>query len=325
VALEAGQLTIEIEGSVVQTLHLSMDLLTIGREPSNALPLPHPMISRRHAELRMLPEGPVLTDLGSSNGTRLHGERILPHQPALLAHGAVFEIGPYTFTYYAPLPQPVAEPPPAPVPAQEAFVAAEPPPVPVPVAPVRAVPLESTIDFTKLPPPPPLPPRPTWPLPPAPHRPSIYLQDLPSIFQDGDFLGRFLLIMESIWEPLEQRQDHIDAYFDPATSPASFLPWLASWIDPTLNTRWPEKRLRALLAEAMNLYRWRGTRYGVARMIELCTGLTPQITEDPAAPFVFRVRLTVSSETGVDPRLVEAIIRTQKPAHTGYVLEMSAA
>ena len=92
--------------------------------------------------------------------------------------------------------------------------------------------------------------------------------------------------MESIWEPLEQRQDHIDAYFDPATSPASFLPWLASWIDPTLNTRWPEKRLRALLAEAMNLYRWRGTRYGVARMIELCTGLTPQITEDPAAPFV---------------------------------------
>jgi phage tail-like protein len=221
----------------------------------------------------MSPAGPILTDLGSDHGTVVRGAPIPAHQPHLLVHGTVFQIGPYVFTYYAP-------------------AAAGP--------------------------------RPALPLPAPIARTSAYLRHLPIIFQDNDFLGRYLLLFESIWEPLERRQDHVESYFDPATCPASFLPWLAGWLDPSLDTQWPEARLRALLGEAVELYRWRGTRYGLARTIELCTGLTPIILDDPATPFVFHVRLVVPEGTDVDRRRLEGLIQAQKPAHAGYVLDVVA-
>jgi phage tail-like protein len=200
------------------------------------------------------------------------------------------------------------------------------------VLPEAAVPLPPPTPPEAPPPPPaapPTPPRPTWPLPLAEGPASRYLHYLPGIYQESEFLGRFLLIMESIWEPLERRQDFVDMYFDPRTSPREFVFWLAGWLGLALDTHWPEERCRRLLTEAMDLYRWRGTRYGLARMIEVCTGLEPEVVDlsdgapDAAArPFVFRVRLAIPSGSDVDGRLVETLIRAHKPAHAGYVLEI---
>ncbi|HLI05075.1 MAG TPA: phage tail protein I [Ktedonobacteraceae bacterium] len=155
---------------------------------------------------------------------------------------------------------------------------------------------------------------------------SIYLGFLPDIFQEDDFLRRFLHIFEDIWEPLEQRQDHIGMYFDPRTCPASFLPWLASWLDLPFNPRWPEARHRRLLSAAMELYSWRGTAYGLTRMIEVCTGLTPLIRELPSQPFVFQIRIIMppgASAEAVDKAFIEELIQAHKPAHAGYVLEVN--
>ena len=80
---------------------------------------------------------------------------------------------------------------------------------------------------------------------------SRYLPYLPIIFQDNDFLSRFLQIFEAIWEPLEQRQDHIGMYLS-RTCPASWLPWFASWFGLTLDPHLPEGGARALLAEAID-------------------------------------------------------------------------
>jgi phage tail-like protein len=159
------------------------------------------------------------------------------------------------------------------------------------------------------------------PLPPRGST-SAYVNDLPAIYQEGDFLGRFLLIFESIWEPLEQRQDHLALYFDPRTCPAGFLPWLGSWLEFSVNPHWPEARLRRLLGEAMDLYRWRGTRYGLTRLIEICTGLTPVITEPPESPFVFHVALRLPPETTISRELIEQLVQAHKPAHAGYVLDI---
>jgi phage tail P2-like protein len=125
---------------------------------------------------------------------------------------------------------------------------------------------------------------------------------------------------------LEQRQDHIEMYFDVQTCPPAFLPWLASWLGLSLNERWPEARRRRLLAQAMELYRWRGTHYGLVRMIEVCTGITPVITEHPSQPFVFRIRITLppgTSGEAVDKDFIEELIQAHKPAHAGYVLEVN--
>ena len=69
----------------------------IGRDPSANLQLDHPTISRLHAEVRHSPAGPMLRDLGSSNGTFLNGELISGAR--LLSSRDVVQIGPYKLVY----------------------------------------------------------------------------------------------------------------------------------------------------------------------------------------------------------------------------------
>ena len=314
-----AQLMIRRDGSGEQSIQifpLNTHILHIGRTPDSGLPLPDGQVSRHHAELRMEAQGLMLTDLGSSNGTFIGNQRLLPNQPHLLTDGAIFRIGPFLLTYQAakaathsveeeqvqPTRQVAMHPG-----DDQAMPAAD----PVTLEVHHAAKFQAQ-----------------QPVKPAPRRlmdepDSIYRHYLPDIFQESDFLKRFLRIFEDIWEPLEQRQDHIAMYFDPQTCPVSFLPWLASWLDFPLKTFWPEARQRDLLAQAMELYRWRGTSYGLIRMIEVCTGLTPVITENPELPFVFHMRITLPPNQTLDKDLIEELILAHKAAHAGYILEVN--
>jgi phage tail-like protein len=288
------QLIVELDGHTVQTLNLIATKVTVGRTPDNHLTLPAAPVSRRHAEILVTEEGPVLTDLGSANGTFIGGIRLMPHQPRLLTDGEAFEIGPYVVLYRART-------------ELQQLEAA------VTLADVKSD--QTWLPAIK-------PPRKTWPAQQTTSETaSAYLDHLPGVFQDSDFLGRFLLIFETIWEPMEQRQDQIAMYFDPATCPASLLDWLASWFDLKINPHWPEGRIRALLADAVELYRWRGTKYGLARMIEICTGQGIEITETEV-PFVFHIKVTLGKDVSFKRDLIEELIRTHKPAHAGYELEV---
>ena len=308
-------LVVELDGNVIRTLPLSFDLITIGRAPDNDLSLQHPHVGRHHVEVRRTPQGLILTDLGSVNGTFVEGSRILAHQPTLVEPGQALRIGPFVLAVRrAPgdvdgLLEPIAAPPAA-APAARARerrkLAA-----PAPIDVERALAQRAAARRPAL--------APTAPTATA----STYLDYLPAMFADNDFLGRFLLIFESVWEPIENRQDHMEMYLDPATCPASFLTWLAGWFDMDLGAHWPENRVRDLLGQAMDLYQWRGTRYGMTRLIELWTGVTPDIEESPTEPFVFHVRMRPESGSQVDRQLVEELLRTHKPAHAGFVLEIA--
>src|SRR5687767_6165628 len=50
--------------------------LTLGRRPGNSVQILDASVSGRHAEVVVDGEGLVLRDLGSTNGTRVAGERI---------------------------------------------------------------------------------------------------------------------------------------------------------------------------------------------------------------------------------------------------------
>ena len=70
-------------------------------------------------------------------------------------------------------------------------------------------------------------------------------------------------MFQAIWEPLEHRQDHMDMFFDPKTYPAPFLQSLGVNV---IGQAVEEGRLRSLVGEAVDLYRCRGTRYGLTRL-----------------------------------------------------------
>jgi phage tail-like protein len=172
--------------------------------------------------------------------------------------------------------------------------------------------------------------------------PSTYLNYLPGIFTRDDFLGRFLRIFESVLGPIETQVGNLEHYLDPDLAPALFLPWLASWLDVTLDDRWPRERQVAPIRAAPNLHRWRGTRRGLIEHLRLYLGVEPEIEETagglrlgPSTQLGFRtvlgesgprhhftVTVRVPDPRAIDYTVVAALIDAQKPAHCTYSLSI---
>ncbi len=212
---------------------------------------------------------------------------------------------------------------------------------------------------------------------------SSLLNQIPAIFQEGsepsqpNFLGRFLLAFERILlglgetspevpepgleeilggivDPIsgEKRLAGIERYFEPGApleeyerTPSEFLQWLSSWVALTLREDWDELRQRELIANAVQLYRLRGTKRGVEEFLRIYTRLGVEINElntpfqigvhstvgqdtilGGGAPFFFKVRVLLPIP---DPNLIAqqkeiatAIVDLQKPAHTYYDLDI---
>jgi phage tail-like protein len=155
-------------------------------------------------------------------------------------------------------------------------------------------------------------------------------------------MGQFLLIFESIMKPIENTVDNLPWYLDPLLIPASLLPWLSSWVALSLDPNWPLERRRQLLRSAAELYRWRGTKRGLAEYLRIYTGSVPEISEyipgmkldqetilgtntrlgSSGAGHHFTVTLELEGNSEINPDTVRAIIEAQKPAHTAYTLEI---
>ena len=171
---------------------------------------------------------------------------------------------------------------------------------------------------------------------------SSYLENLPALYRDDEFMGRFLLIFESVMKPLENAIGHLDLYFDPRMIPEPLLPWLASWLDLALDPTWPINKRRELVKSCAELYRWRGTKRGLSEYLQIYTGTVPEISEyvpgmrlDPETKLGidtklgssgtghhFTVSLDLNEGDDIDTDTVRAIIESQKPAHTVYTLDI---
>ncbi len=71
--------------------------LSIGRNPASEIPLQAPNVSWQHARLDQTPQGALLVDLGSTNGTFVNGQRI--SAPYLLHKDDVIQIGPFRLLF----------------------------------------------------------------------------------------------------------------------------------------------------------------------------------------------------------------------------------
>lgn len=160
---------VEINGpQIEETLVLPEGATTIGRHATNNLVFVHPLVSRKHAELVVDTDTCRIMDLGSTHGTLVNREAIVPETAVILNAGDVIEIGAFRMIYQrtevagaASEPAPVVEESPADA-GEVAVIEAEretavSTPKPAPHTPVQA-------EKQKPPAPPPATPSPTNPL-----------------------------------------------------------------------------------------------------------------------------------------------------------------
>ncbi|MHB8648041.1 MAG: FHA domain-containing protein, partial [Thermomicrobiales bacterium] len=87
----------EDEGGIAASLMVfGKEMATIGRASENDLVLDHPQVSRRHAQVRWDGAQYVISDLNSTNGVYVNGERM---REAVLPEGARVQIGPFRFLF----------------------------------------------------------------------------------------------------------------------------------------------------------------------------------------------------------------------------------
>ncbi|MEX1366781.1 MAG: FHA domain-containing protein, partial [Nannocystaceae bacterium] len=86
-----GMVVRVLEGEAGRTVPLLGTRVLGGRTPSHPIPLSDPSVSATHFELSVASDGTVtLRDLGSKNGTRIHGVRV---REAMLEPGTRFRVG----------------------------------------------------------------------------------------------------------------------------------------------------------------------------------------------------------------------------------------
>jgi phage tail-like protein len=98
-----------------------------------------------------------------------------------------------------------------------------------------------------------------------------YLRYLPVVYQKNpqskEFLERFLSLFETFFVQVEEF--NFTKYIDPRSTPDEFLPWLSSWLAIAYDENWPKNNFRKLIEMVPQIYKMRGTRRGIEKMLSL--------------------------------------------------------
>ena len=312
-------------------------IMTMGRQPGNELVLDSPQVSRKHAQIEVSGREVKITDLGSANGTRVDGEIIGQQLSFSLSKGSIIRIGPFELVLE------ITEEAPLLIASDREIEPLTPlPPDQELNKPIRSIKKET--DLSDLPK---GSPRKT-PLggeggsPPARReikpaesknplssgffpiglRSQKLIHYLPGIYHT-DFMEQFLGLFESILLPVEWTIDNFDIFLDVDSSPYGFITWLASWYGIIFDSTWSENQRRIFLREAAQLYNRRGTRWSMVRMLEIYTGMKPEISDQGSSIKPFHFEVVFKKGIGTAQKvLVEQLIDKNKPAQSFYLLKI---
>lgn len=81
---------------------------------------------------------------------------------------------------------------------------------------------------------------------------SSWMQFLPEIYKDAEFMGRYLLIFEAAMKPTKWQIDHNELYLSPETMPLDWIQWILGWFDMPIPTDLPEDRQRSIYHDLEN-------------------------------------------------------------------------
>jgi phage tail-like protein len=159
---------------------------------------------------------------------------------------------------------------------------------------------------------------------------------LPALFQEDGFTQRFMSAFDTALAPVFATMDNLPAYLDPWLTPPDFLEWLGSWFGLVLDDAWSVERRRAMLANAFEFYRMRGTVKGLKAQVETLTvgtaeisdtgGITTSTTAGAALPgspnFALMVRVAVDDPSTIDVTRLDALVAAAKPAHVTHKVQV---
>lgn len=174
-------------------------------------------------------------------------------------------------------------------------------------------------------------------------KPQAIEQLLPDVFRrtlrPGDVLSTLIEVMAAMHLPSEAVIEEIERYFDPYRTPDRFVPFLASWVDLDRFLWFPDEseslnrrplplsigRLRELIAMALELSQWRGTSFGLRRLLETATGvkgfeIDEWVVDDAGVPIPFHIAVHAPAQTASHRSLIERILEQEKPVYVTYEL-----
>lgn len=154
------------------------------------------------------------------------------------------------------------------------------------------------------------------------------LHQLPVSMTEDDFFVRFLTIFQNIGDTVLHQIDTLPHQFDPTVAPPimvrAMAEWLGiDWVDSSLDARLQ----REIVMRYTELIQWRGTKYGVRKLLELITGGVVVIDdsggvfaegEAPGGPALVRIEVESSGFTDADDLV--RIVRDELPANVAFRL-----
>ena len=179
----------------------------------------------------------------------------------------------------------------------------------------------------------------------ATYLPDVYREDATS----ASFIDRFLANFEGLLTELEGRIASAEVLFDSRTAPREALDFLAEWLGATLDPDWDDVRRRLFIANAVEMYRRRGTRRGLLAAVRLSIDECPsddQLFADDreGGPFGYRIseafargepagahRFTVLVPVGLSAlphdrqrlrEVVGAVVTRERPAHAAFDVQL---
>lgn len=110
-----------------------------------------------------------------------------------------------------------------------------------------------------------------------------FLDYLPEIYRKDEkpnsFLSRFIGIFQSMYVDLEDEIDFIPLKFDADRTTKDFLNWMADWLSIKDAELWGEKRLRKLIKNSVKIYKMKGTKKAISKIVQEYIGIQPIIVE----------------------------------------------
>ena len=110
-----------------------------------------------------------------------------------------------------------------------------------------------------------------------------FVDYLPEFYRSNrenfEFLDRFLGMYQSMILDLQEEVVNISHYLDSDVTTTEFLHWLAEWVAIDDVFRWDEQKLRNFIKQSFSIYKLKGTKEGLERVIELYLGQKPRIVE----------------------------------------------